>query len=362
MTVAYQPLTILLIEWFKSHARDLPWRKNRFPWGVIVSEIMLQQTQVSTVLAYFDKWMKRFPYPDDLAQAQESEMLKMWEGLGYYRRARSLFKIATYIQANQGIIPECEIELQKIPGIGPYTSAAIVAFAFQKRAAPVDGNVARVMSRYLGYRGNINKASSLQFLRKITLELLPQEESWIAAEALIELGAKICKPKNPLCNQCPLKKDCYSNLHQCQDQIPIKSTSIPSEELFRSVALVHYRSDHFNGWLVRKKTAPGVFQGLWQFPFRELTDPMIDSEVEHLEWQKLLNQKLLFKKALKKEKHTFTRFKANLWPLLFSSSSPFLVDQSDHWLYQWVDMKDLKSLTFCSGHRLIAGYLEQLTY
>lgn len=343
-----------LVHWFVQNARDLPWRRHRGAWPVLVSEIMLQQTQVSTVLAYFSRWMKRFPTPHDLAIASESEVLKMWEGLGYYRRARALQQAAVFI-TSQGGFTQNEQDLLKIPGVGPYTAAAVAAFAFKQRSAPVDGNVARVMARYLCFEGDISKVSSLKILRKATLELLPLNEPWVAAEALIELGSQICRPKQPHCLKCPLQNTCQAYQLQRVNQLPIKASKTSSTTLHRSVAVINSQSL----WLVRQKLSAGVFQGLWQFPYRELGEALVDISLECENYQKQMGVNLIFRKPFKKVTHGFTRYQAHLWPVHLESHKPFDLQSDREWHYQWVDINQLQSLTFCSGHRTLATYLAQ---
>ena len=186
--------------WFLKEKRDLPWRENASPYWVWVSEVMLQQTQVSVVVPYFIRWMKKFPTISALAAAQCEDVIKTWEGLGYYSRARNLHKGAQTIVSNyNGKLPKTRNELLAIKGLGLYTANAILAFAFKKKAAPVDGNVRRVLARYDGVYESIDKTKVQKEIQSRAEKLLPERQSYLISEALIELGALICKKKTQLC-------------------------------------------------------------------------------------------------------------------------------------------------------------------
>lgn len=193
-----------IIAWYSSYARDLPWRTSRSPYAVWVSEIMLQQTTVTTVVPYFEKFMAQWPTVHHLAQASLEDVLQIWQGLGYYRRARSLHQAAQIITHNGW--PTSVDDLQKLPGIGPYTARALAAIAFDMATLPVDGNIARVMARRLGWQGP--KARIIKQLEKYAWGNIPQPH--IVAQALMDLGQAICKPRQPLCERCPLQRECLA--------------------------------------------------------------------------------------------------------------------------------------------------------
>ena len=179
-----------LKKWFLIEQRDLPWRKINDPYAIWISEIMLQQTQVAVVIPYYLKWMQRFPTIQALAEAESDEVIKMWEGLGYYSRARNLHAGARYlIEFFGGILPNNESDLAKIKGLGPYTIGALLSFAFHQKKAAVDGNVMRVMARCYELDDDIAKSKTQKKIRHLVEEILPEDESWIVNEALIELGA-----------------------------------------------------------------------------------------------------------------------------------------------------------------------------
>lgn len=328
-----------LKKWFLSEKRDLPWRNNPTPYAVWVSEVMLQQTQASVVIPYYESWMRQFPSIEKLAEAPISTVIKAWEGLGYYSRARNLHEGARYVVANhQGKLPETEQELQKIKGLGPYTIGAIRSFAFHQHAAAVDGNVLRVLTRYLLIQEDISKAKTVKNLRRQVLEILPQEESWIVNEALIELGATICA-KKPKCGQCPLKKTCKGFAHGVAASLPIKSAKIKVELLLRNVAIITS-----NQHVLLKVGQPGeIMQDLYEFPYFEKSEDDFLLQCENK-----LSLRLQQEKTLEMVSQSFTRYRVKLFPYLFSCNR-----QQDVPGYIWLHQDILKGLPFSSGHRKI---------
>ena len=200
-----------LLDWFADHRRVLPWRAHRTPWSVWVSETMLQQTTAEVVAQRFPQFMIRFPTVEALATATETDVLEAWAGLGYYRRARALYQGARMVMdRHQGSIPSDPQALRELPGVGPYTSGAIASLAFGVRVAAVDGNVARVAARLFAEERPFESASVRRHLGELLLEHAPLDEPGAFNEALIELGALICRPRKPLCDECPLAVDCLA--------------------------------------------------------------------------------------------------------------------------------------------------------
>ncbi len=294
---------------------------------------MLQQTQVSVVIPYFERWMERFPTIEALADASEEEVVKMWEGLGYYSRARNLHAGA---KAVGNKLPANAQALSKIKGLGPYTIGAILSFAFHQKAAAVDGNVLRVISRYLGIEEDISKGATQKQILQEVEKLLPDDAPWEVMEGLIELGAKVCRRK-PACQDCPLRGSCVAYAEQKTELIPFNSRKSVVTNLHRLVAVI--RAD--GALLVRREEAGGVMGGLYQFPFFEMDDQEIEVHVAHLG----LNVEVI--DALPEVKHTFTRYRAHLYPWLLEG------EQRDVPGYSWVDAADLHELPFSSGHRRI---------
>ena len=241
----------------------MPWRKKRNPYATLVSEIMLQQTQVKTVIPYFHRWMEVFPTVQQLAAADLEKVLKLWEGLGYYSRARNLHKSAKLIvEKHGGKIPDNHESLIALPGIGRYTTGAILSIAFEKPAPIVDGNVARVLSRIFLVKKDILNAKTQQELYEIASAIVPQKNPGDFNQSLMELGSLVCFPDLPNCHLCPVAKVCLANEKGLQDKLPIKSKALTRKSLTILAGIVKN-----NGRiLVRKRPLNGIWGGLWEIP------------------------------------------------------------------------------------------------
>ncbi len=273
------PIAKKLIEWYLQRKRSLPWRDHPEPYAVWVAEIMAQQTRLDTMLPYFDRWMLSFPDIYQLAQADQQDVLKAWEGLGYYQRARNLHKAAKMIVAEyQGQIPKRIEQLLKIPGIGPYTAGAIASIAFQKDEAAVDGNAARVLARLFTIRAPINKNSGLKEAWQRARSILPENQSSDFNQALMEMGANVCLPRLPKCDQCPLVMHCEAHQQGIEKELPIrdKIKNIPTKH-YAAWALINRASV-----LLRQRPQDALLGGLWEFP---------NIEIENGKKVKLLIQK-----------------------------------------------------------------------
>lgn len=334
-----------LRSWFEREKRVLPWRENPTPYAVWVSEIMLQQTQVSVVIPYFRRWMELFPTVKALAEAPSEAVIKAWEGLGYYSRARHLHAGARQIiRDHQGILPCDPKILAKIKGIGPYTIGAIRSFAYNQRAAAVDGNVLRVLSRYFCIQDDFSKIKTVKATNCIAEHILPENEPWIISEALIELGATICS-KIPKCHICPLNSSCLAYSHGNAEKLPYKSKKTKIEKLYRAVAVI--RNDRED--LLVKCVEPGnIMSGLYEFPYFESAGSGIDHKELKLKIQAEFGLKTAFKKALNPVQHSFTKYSVTLFPILFSIDYTVPIPP-----YYWLSPQALQKVAFSSGHRRI---------
>ncbi len=252
-----------LLEWFATHARDLPWRENRTPYRVWVSEVMLQQTQVTTVEPYYERFLQRFPGIEALADASLEEVLKVWEGLGYYARARHLHRAAQQLMsADSGQLPARFEDLKALPGIGTYTAGAIASIAFGQRVPAVDGNARRVLCRVFGIRRDVTHSATKRELEQLAADLLPPEAG-VFNEALIELGATVCTPREPSCNRCPLGDLCWANAEGEQEALPVRRSrrQVPHYDV---AAAVTVRED--GAVLVAQRNVDAMLGGLWEFP------------------------------------------------------------------------------------------------
>jgi len=254
-----------LLRWYDKHARSLPWRGIHNAYHTWVSETMLQQTRVETVLSYYDRFISRFPTVEALAAAPEDEVLKLWEGLGYYRRARNLHKGARQVAEEFGGVMPCDVKaLMKISGIGEYTAGAIASIAYDQPVPAVDGNVIRVVSRVRGIRENVGIPSVKRQITQAAAELVPQERPGDFNQAMMDLGATICVPGTPSCEKCPVAEMCDACREGDAEDIPELPRKNPPKVINYDLCLI------FNGdrVLMRQRTET-MLQGLWIYPMIE---------------------------------------------------------------------------------------------
>lgn len=330
-----------LKSWFRKEKRTLPWRVNPTPYAVWISEIMLQQTQVAVVLEYFLKWMSHFPNITALATAPLSEVIKLWEGLGYYSRARNIHAAAQIIVAKySGKLPCSHAELLMLPGIGAYTAGAILSFAYHQKAAAVDGNVIRSLARYFGITDNVDLNSTRTKIWEIADNILPEQEPWAVTEGLIELGAMVCK-KDPQCWACPIRSGCAAFRLEMQDTLPKRNERAKCIKLEREVFVICCRDEV----LVKKVKEKEIMAGLYEFPYREKK-----SKNSHF----LFNFEALLIQKLPIVEHSFTKYRAKLYPKIWQ-----ICRKTDLAEYCWVHQGELTKLPFSSGHKKIVLELEQ---
>jgi A/G-specific adenine glycosylase len=262
-TAEKQTLRRRLLAWYADHARDLPWRRSRDAYGVWVSEIMLQQTQVATVRDYFQRFVKAFPTVEKLAAAEEQQVLRLWEGLGYYRRARQLHAAARVLVAEYGgEFPQDVDELQSLPGIGRYTAGAIASIAFDVRAPILEANTIRLLSRLIAYRDDPLKSAGQKLLWQTAHDFLPRKNASEFNQALMELGSLVCTPVAPKCGECPLSSVCQAHAAGLQHEIPPAKAKQKFTDV-REVAVIVGR----NGQVLMRQCAEGErWAGLWDFP------------------------------------------------------------------------------------------------
>lgn len=263
-------LTVLLLDWYHKNGRILPWRVKGMAhpdaYVVWISEIMLQQTTVKTVLDYFDRWMRRFPTLDALASTDIQEVLFMWQGLGYYTRAKKIHECAKVLMEKyNGQFPQNRNELLKLPGIGPYTASSICAFAFNMPETVVDGNVIRVIARLYGITDEIKKDEIYQLASQLT----PQEHGADYASAIMDLGATVCTPSSPKCLLCPWSKECVANKQGISEQIPF----IKKPEKQKRIGYVYLIQNKQGAYYIQKRAGKGLLSGLYEFPWHYDNEP-----------------------------------------------------------------------------------------
>lgn len=262
-----------LLAWFDDNKRDLPWRRNKNPYHIWVSEIMLQQTQVQTVIPYFERFIASYPTIDALAAAPEEEVLKHWEGLGYYSRARNLHSAVREVQeAYDSVVPREPEHIAKLKGVGPYTAGAILSIAFNQPEPAVDGNVMRVLSRYFLIREDITKQRTRKQMEQLVRELIPHKRAGDFNEALMEIGALVCMPRNPQCSTCPMMTKCAARLAGEELALPLKKKAKPPRLEKRCVALIEGKGEYAGQFLIRQRAEKGLLARMWELPHIELTE------------------------------------------------------------------------------------------
>ncbi len=252
-----------LVHWYQRRHRKLPWRATRDPYRIWVSEIMLQQTRVDVVRDYYQRWLRAFPTIRSLANAPYPRVLKLWEGLGYYSRAKNLHQAAKrVVHEHRGKLPTGVEELMGLPGIGRYTAGAIASIAFNQRATLVDGNVARVFARVFGIEADVTKPATKRTLWEIAGKLLPQKEPGTFNQALMELGALICTPVNPGCDSCSMRHVCVARATGRQNELPNRGPRRSHLQIVHDTGLVR----RGNRFLLQRRPAKGLLAGMWELP------------------------------------------------------------------------------------------------
>ncbi len=263
-----QAFSAPLLAWYRAHRRDLPWRRQRDPYAVWVSEVMLQQTQVATAEPFFRRWMRRFPTVSALAAADEASVLHAWQGLGYYSRARALLKGAREVlTSHDGKLPRNAEQLRSLPGIGPYTAGAIASIAFEQDEPLVDGNVTRVLTRAFALAGDPLKAPLKKQLWELAAALIPSGRARDFNQALMELGALVCTPRKPRCSDCPLHTSCQARAQAMTESYPQLAARPAVTEVFVSAALVRRKQKFL---VVQLNPDAPRWASMWQFPNAEL--------------------------------------------------------------------------------------------
>ena len=255
-----------LLRWYASNKRDLPWRNSTDPYKIWLSEIILQQTRVKQGLPYYQEFTKKFPTVQALAAADEKIVLRTWQGLGYYSRARNLHKCAKIINDQyNGDFPDTYDELLKLPGIGPYTAAAIASFAFRQPHAVVDGNVFRVLSRAFGVTKDIASSAGQKYFRKLANELIDPDDPGEYNQAIMEFGALHCTPSSPDCETCFYADSCYANQQGLQSTLPVKTKKTRVRNRYLQYVVIRYAGKIY----MKPRTEKDIWQGLYDFPLVE---------------------------------------------------------------------------------------------
>ncbi len=296
----------LLIEWYRRHHRRLPWRETDDPYRIWVSEVMLQQTQVQTVLPYYHQFLQDFPDVQTLANADSQAVLKAWEGLGYYARARNMHRSARIIlEQHAGTFPDSWDVLRELPGIGDYIASAVLSIAFNQPYAVVDGNVKRVLARLYEISEPVNKSSSHKIFKRDADSLLDRRHPGLFNQALMELGALVCKPKKPDCNGCPVHSMCRANLSGHVEQYP-KRIRRPKTPVHNIAVGVVYKNSHM---LITRRKPEGLLGGLWEFPGGKIGKHERPELACAREIKEEVNLSVAITGHITQVKHAYTHFK-----------------------------------------------------
>jgi A/G-specific adenine glycosylase len=257
-------ITSRTLRWYKAHKRDLPWRRTQNPYFIWIAEVMLQQTQVETVIPYYHRFLARFPDVEALADAPLQDVLKVWENMGYYGRARHLHAAAREIVDEKGgEIPRTWEELIRLPGVGAYTAGAILSFAFGERVPAVDGNAGRILCRLFLIQEPLDRVQTRRRTFELAASLVPRRAPGSFNQALMDLGSAVCRPRNPSCSTCPLRRLCLAFSEGAQDALPVRKKRKPLPQKEMTAAIIR---DRRGRQLIVERPPSGLLGGLWKFP------------------------------------------------------------------------------------------------
>ncbi len=346
-----------LLCWFKQSARKLPWRQGYNPYHVLLSEIMLQQTQMERGVTYFLHWIKRFPDFAAVAKASEQEILKYWEGLGYYARARNLHATARLVTENyQGILPMDPELLRSLPGIGPYTAAAVASIAGNVDIAVVDANVERVYARLFDIAHFVKKGIGKKIVAQRANQLLPRGKARFYNQAVMEFGALVCLPKNPHCSQCPLKRYCLARERGNVANRPILEKKKETIRIEMATGFLVHDGKVF----IQQRKKDDVWGGLWEFPGGQLEQGENATEAIVREYQEETGFSVVIGEKIATVQHSYMHYRVILHGYFCQFSDPQkipvprLTAASQH---RWVTTAGLKNFAFPAGHRKLIEIL-----
>ena len=303
----YQDFRDALLMWFKEYQREMPWRNTDDPYRIWVSEVMLQQTQVKKVVDYYERFIERFPSVRDLADAPLQDVLKVWEGLGYYARARNLHKAAQVIVNElDGEVPRDYATFRKLPGVGDYSAAAVQSIAFNAPYAAVDGNIKRVLARLFLMDAPVNDAKSGKLFQQKADELLDRNVPGLFNQAVMELGAMVCRPQSPTCLVCPVSMFCDAFHTMRQDEFPKRHETKPTPEHYLAVGVIYNSAGEV---LITQRQLDGLLGGLWEFPGGKIAEGETAEVACVRNIAEVVNLSVKNMRYLTRVRHAFTHFK-----------------------------------------------------
>lgn len=340
-----------LLAWFDVHHRRLPWRDSANPYQVWVSEVMLQQTQVKTVIPYYERFLNCFPTLGTLAQADEQQVLKLWEGLGYYARIRNFHKASQIVMRSyQGKIPSDWESFRKLPGVGDYIASAVLSIAFDKAYAVVDGNVKRVLARLFQSDIPVNNSASYKHYAEIADNLLDKTCPGRFNQTVMELGAIICTPKHPACEICPIKIFCLCHQNKTAPDYPERVKKTPTPEYHIAAGVVY----HNDKMLITQRKPDGLLGGLWEFPGGKVQDGESAQEACQREFREETGLEVRIASYLTRVKHAYTHFKIvmDVFRCEYVSGRVTLNTATD---YRWITLEEIRQYPFPkANHKFMA--------
>jgi A/G-specific adenine glycosylase len=348
MKVSQKSFSQKLLRWYRVNARDLPWRQTKDPYKIWISEIMLQQTTVTAVIPYYEKWIKKFPTIECVARARQQTILSLWQGLGYYSRAKNIHKTAKIIcQKFSGKIPEEPEIISRLPGFGPYTTGAVLSIAYDKPLAIIDANVRRVVMRQLAREGLADIKHDLD-VREFLIKVIPKNGAGDFNQGLMELGALICRTREPRCNQCPVQLSCAAYAKGIQEIIPT-----PKKKIIKNIEAVIALIEHNGFYFIQKRNSKGLLADLWEFPGGKIEDGESVRRALKREIQEELNVQICSSKLFMKVVHHYTEFRVHLNVFTCQTDSLPRADT----VHKWVQLNDLRRYPMPSGSARIVERL-----
>ncbi|WP_078429133.1 A/G-specific adenine glycosylase [Alkalihalobacterium alkalinitrilicum] len=338
-----------LVNWFEEHKRDLPWRKTRDPYRIWVSEIMLQQTRVDTVIPYYNNFIQKFPTLQDLAFAEEQEILKAWEGLGYYSRVRNLqAAVREVAEEYGGKVPDTKEKISQLKGVGPYTAGAVLSIAYNKPEPAVDGNVMRVISRVLLIEEDIGKVKTRTIFERALSKMISKQKPSEFNQGLMELGALVCTPKSPGCLLCPVREYCRAYHAGKEKSLPIKEkkTKVKAKDMAAIVL-----RNNTGEVLIERRPETGLLAKLWQFPNIETIK---DAKQQHESLREYLKTEYAMTvevgEIVQKVKHVFSHL---IWSISVYEGTILSEKPIDNDNIRWVNENSIESFPFPVSHQKI---------
>ncbi len=349
-----QKIRSALLSWFSRHERDLPWRRTYDPYHVWISEIMLQQTQMERVVTFFNSWMEKFPTLSAVAAADKNEILKAWEGLGYYTRARNIHKTAKILAQNHDHrLPSTPQQLLALPGIGPYTAAAILSIAYNLPYPVIDANVERVFARLCDIGTPIKHTTAQTQLKKLAHSLLTDADPRIFNQALMEFGALVCTPKNPQCKSCVLQTYCLAHRLDVVGERPIPGRRQKSISIDMACGILHHEGLFF----IQQRQDDDVWGGLWEFPGGRIKKGESPEEAMIREVREETDFAVTDVRYFKTVIHHYMHYKVTLHGFFCSLAQPDIIPNLQAaQCYTWAPFPTLTTYPFPAGHRKLIEF------